>query len=354
MPVRIAAWRSNLQAEWVPPNAIVAAFSPASYIGAASAPSFSSECGMNVTLVRPLQLLSGLLLAVLPTSPVVAQAPDDGVLMSRRALNLGVVYAHESWSEYWEGTLKRSNDNIGTMTTQSVGVVGHYGVTDRLTLVGMLPYVWTEASQGTLHGLSGVQDLSVAAKYQVLTTPFTGSGTLSAIIVGAAGVPVSDYTPDFLPLSIGLGSRRASARMTLRFQSHGDWFLDGTAARTWRNHVKLDRVAYYTDGELYLGDRVAMPGLFDWKVSTGFRKHRFYVPVSIVQQRTLGGGDIRRQDMPFVSNRMNFTKAEAMVMYGLSVPTDLALQLGASRTLSGRNVGEATMITFGAFHTFRF
>jgi hypothetical protein len=38
----------------------------------------------------------------------------------------------------------------------------------------------------------------------------------------------------------------------------------------------------------------------------------------------------------------------------LSVPTDLALQLGASRTLSGRNVGEATMITFGAFHTFRF
>jgi hypothetical protein len=301
-----------------------------------------------------LHVVRGLLAVALATSSLPAQAPDDGVLMSRKTLNLGAVYGHESWSEYWEGTLKRTNDNIGTVTTQSVSLVGHYGVTDRLTLVGMLPYVWTRASQGTLHGLRGVQDLSVAAKYQVLTTPFTGAGTLSAIIVGSAGVPASDYTPDFLPLSIGLASRRASARMTLRFQSHGDWFLDGTAARTWRNQVKLDRVAYYTDGELYLTDRVAMPGLFDWKVSTGFRKNRFYVPLSIVQQRTLGGGDIRRQDMPFVSNRMNYTRAEAMVMYGLSVPTDLALQLGVSRTLSGRNVGEATMITFGAFHTFRF
>jgi len=310
---------------------------------------------MFVSPVRAvLSLGRGLLVASLAVHSLPAQAPDDGVLMSRKTLSLGVVYGHESWSEYWEGTLKRSNENIGTLTTQSVGLVGHYGVTDRLTLVGMLPYVWTEASQGTLHGLAGVQDFSVAAKYQLLSTPFTGRGKLSAIVVGAAGVPASDYTPDFLPLSIGLGSRRAATRLTLRFQSHGDWFLDGTAARTWRNQVKLDRVAYYTDGELYLTDRVAMPGLFDWKVSTGFRKHRFYVPVSIGQQRTLGGGDIRRQDMPFVSNRMNFTKAEAMVMYGLSVPTDLALQLGVSRTLSGRNVGQATMITFGAFHTFRF
>jgi hypothetical protein len=309
---------------------------------------------IGISKRTPLHVLRGLLAVALGSPTLLAQAADDGVLMSRKTLSVGAVYAHESWTEYWEGSLKRANENIGTLTTQSVSLVGHFGVTDRLTLVGMLPYVWTRASQGTLHGLRGVQDLSVAAKYQVLSTPFTGGGTLSAIIVGAAGVPATDYTPDFLPLSIGLGSRRASARMTLRFQSPGDWFLDGSAARTWRNRVKLDRVAYYTDGELYLTDRVAMPGLFDWKVSTGFRKKRFYVPVSILQQRTLGGGDIRRQDMPFVSNRMDYTKAEAMVMYGLSVPTDLALQLGASRTLSGRNVGQATMFTFGAFHTFRF
>ena len=97
-----------------------------------------------------------------------------------------------------------------------------------------------------------------------------------------------------------------------------------------------------------------MPGVSDWKVSTGFRKWRVFVPFSLSHQATLGGSDIRRQDMPFVSNRMDFTKASASVMYGLTVPTDLALQIGVSRTLSGRNVGQATAITAGVLHTFRF
>ena len=37
--------------------------------------------------------------------------------------------------------------------------------------------------------------------------------------------------------------------------------------------------------------------------------------LSFAQQRTQGGGDIRRQDMPFVSNRMDFSKLGGMVMY---------------------------------------
>jgi hypothetical protein len=35
---------------------------------------------------------------------------------------------------------------------------------------------------------------------------------------------------------------------------------------------------------------------------------------SFSQQYTLGGGDIRRQDMPFVSNRMNVSRVGAMIM----------------------------------------
>ncbi len=283
-----------------------------------------------------------------------AQAPDDGLMMPRRVLNTGVMYMHDSWDQYWEGDLKRSNGNIGTVTTQSVALLGHYGLTDRVTLVAELPYVWTHASEGPLRGFSGVQDLTLALKYRLLTTGFTELGTLSAVVVGAIGVPASNYSPDFLPLSIGLDSRRASGRFTLRFQSRGDWFVDGSAAHTWRNNVSLDRAAYYTNGQLYLTNQVEMPDVFDWKVSTGIRKTHVFIPVSISQQRTLGGGDIRRQDMPFVSNRMNYTKADVSLMYGLTVPTDLAVQIGASKILSGRNVGQSTTITAGAFHTFHF
>lgn len=299
----------------------------------------------------PIRLLSML---VITAASLRAQAPDDGLLMPSKTLSTGVMYMHDSWDQYWEGSLKRSNGNIGTVTTQSVTWAGHYGLTDRVTLVGELPYVWTHASQGPLRGFSGIQDVTLAAKYRVLSTGFTEVGALTAIVVGAVGIPASNYSPDFQPLSIGLDSRRASGRFTLHFESHADWFIDGSAAHTWRNKVKLDRAAYFTNGQLYLTNEVAMPDVFDWKVSTGIRKKRVFIPVSVSQQRTLGGSDIRRQDMPFVSNRMNFTKADASVMYGLTVPTDLAVQIGVSRILNGRNVGQSTTITAGFFHTFHF
>ena len=58
-----------------------------------------------------------------------------------------------------------------------------------------------------------------------------------------------------------------------------------------------------------------MPDVFDYTLSAGYLKGGLQVPISFSQQTTLGGGDIRRQDMPFVSNRMNFSRLDAVVMY---------------------------------------
>ena len=287
-----------------------------------------------------------LLLLIAPAT-IRAQTVDDGMLLPRRALGAGVVYSHERWSEYWEGTLQRINGNVGTVSTQSVTWVAGYGVTDRLSVMAVVPYVWTHASQGPLHGMSGVQDVTLAAKYRVLATPLTARGTLRAFVVGAAGIPASNYVPDFLPLSIGLASRRFSGRFTLNFQAHQGWFLNGSAGYTWRSNVKLDRPSYYTNGQLYLTNEVAMPDVVDYTVSAGFQRGRLCIPFSFSRQRTLGGGDIRRQDMPFVSNRMDFGKADVLVMYR-------GIRLGATQVMNGRNVGQATEVTVGLFHTFHF
>jgi hypothetical protein len=142
--------------------------------------------------------------------------------------------------------------------------------------------------------------------------------------------------------------------MTLSFNAKKGWFLSGSAAYTWRDTVTLDRPAYFTDGHLYMSDQVAMPDVFDYSVTAGYRKHGLYVPVSFLQRNTLGGGDIRRQDMPFVSNRMNASRLDAVVMYYLPVPNDLAVRLTAARTVSGRNVGQATTVTAGLLYTFKF
>jgi hypothetical protein len=294
-----------------------------------------------------------LALAACPTAAS-AQALDDAIFMRRNLLCTGFLYTHDRWDQYWEGTLKRGNENIGTITTRSVSWMGTYGITDRLNAVAMLPYVWTDASQGVLHGMKGVQDVSFGLKYNVLDTPFTGRGSLRTILVASAGAPVSDYTPDFLPMSIGSASRRVSARATSSFQAKKGWFLGGTAAYTWRGNVTLDRGAYFTDGRLHHSNEVSMPDVFEFAVRTGWDKGRLYVPLSFTQQSTLGGGDIRRQDMPFVSNKMNFSRLDATALYYFKEPTGFGVKLGASYTLAGRNVGQSTTLNAGVMYVFGF
>jgi len=232
--------------------------------------------------------------------------------------------------------------------------MGVYGVTDRLNVIAMLPYVWTSPSQGVLSGMSGFQDLTLAAKYNLLETAFTKAGSLRTIVGASVGVPVTAYTPDFQPLSIGSHSRRAAGRLTVNFQAKKGWFVNGTASYTRRANVGLDRSAYFTSDRLYLSNEVAMPDVVDYAISAGYLRGGLQVPFSFSQQRTRGGGDIRRQDAPFVSNRMNFSKLDALVMYALPKAKNLSLRLAGAYTLDGRNVGQATTVTGGLLYTFHF
>jgi hypothetical protein len=74
------------------------------------------------------------------------------------------------------------------------------------------------------------------------------------------------------------------------------------------------------------------------------------LPLTLTAQRTLGGSDIRRQDMPFVANRMDFVKLDAGAMYEL--PKNFSFHLGAGHVLSGRNVGQSTTFTSGLMYAF--
>ena len=284
-----------------------------------------------------------LILAAISASSAAAQTLDDGFMMRKGTLSTGVVYAHDSWDQYWEGTLKRTNGNIGTLTTQSVTWVEGYAVTDRLGLVATLPYIWSHASQGVLNDMSGFQDLTLAAKFRLLSTGPGRYGKFSALIAGAAAIPTNGYTPDFFPLSIGTAGRRASGHLALNFQSNSIWFANASAAYMWCSNVRLNRNSYFTDGQLYLTNEVVMPNVVDYTLNAGISQGRWRIPVTLVQQRTLGGGDIRRQDMPFVSNRMDYVRLGGDVMYEL--PMNLTVDLGAAHVLSGRNCGQSTHFT---------
>jgi hypothetical protein len=170
----------------------------------------------------------------------------------------------------------------------------------------------------------------------------------------SAATPLSRYTPDFQPLSLGSASRRVAARLTVGFLSTPGWFVNGSAEYVWRENVKLDRSSYFTDGKLYLTNEVDMPNVFDYSLSAGYSRSTLMASLFFSQQRTQGGGDIRRQDMPFVSNRMNFSKAGVGVRYALPPLPQLELQFGYAYTLDGRNAGDAATLTTGFAYRFDF
>jgi Putative MetA-pathway of phenol degradation len=298
---------------------------------------------------RSLLFLQALLMA----GALQAQTINDGLLMPAKTLCTGFMVQQDQWKNYWEGSLKRNNLNIGTFTMQSAMWYGVYGVNDKVNVMAMLPYVSNKVSGGTLHSMKGIQDLTLAAKYNFLNVA-AGPGKFTTFVGGSVSTPLSDYTPDFMPLSIGMASTTLAGRLTANYAMDKGWYVNGSAAYTWRSNTHLDRPGYFTDGVSYSTNEVFMPNVFDFIVDVGYHKGALQAEAFFTQQSTLGGGDIRRQDMPFVSNRMNYSKVGALVMYYLSKPKNVGLRASGNYTIAGRNVGQASSVMLGVLYTFHF
>jgi hypothetical protein len=285
---------------------------------------------------------------------VSAQTFDDGIMLSKLKYCTGVFYSYDYWDHYWEGSTNRVNANIGTITTRSVQYIGNYGVTDHLDLLVNVPYVYTSASKGVLHGQSGFQDVTFGAKYKVISVPVREIGAIRAFAVLAGAIPITNYTPDDAPLSVGTHSKRISGRTTLNYLGRNGLYLNGSTSYTLRGNVTLDRASYYTNDKLYFSNQVAMPNQFDYIVSAGYRKNDATLTAAFSQQQSRGGGDIRRQDVPFVSNRVNFSRISATLTYPLPRVNDMQYWFLYSNIFDGRNVGQANNFTMGFLYTFDF
>ncbi|MBS1596729.1 MAG: hypothetical protein JST75_00785 [Bacteroidetes bacterium] len=280
-----------------------------------------------------------------------AQTENDGIMMQKKQWCNGFTYMYSGWDQYWEGTLKRKNDNIGRFTNQSVVFMTNYGITDKLNVLVSVPYVWTHVTAGTLHGLHGFQDVSAAVKYQAFTTKLAG-GKLKIFGVAGFSTPLSNYVIDFMPLAIGLGSTNVSGRITADYQ-HGIFYATVSGAYVWRSNVKIDRTAYY-DTQEHITNEVQMPDMLHFNGNLGVRIKYFVGEVNVENMTTLGGFDIRRNDMPFPSNKMNMTNVGVHAKYTLPFFTHVEVLGGGSYTVAGRNVGQALMFHAGAYYIFKF
>ncbi|MCE7064111.1 hypothetical protein LZG73_02390 [Dyadobacter sp. CY326] len=275
-----------------------------------------------------------------------AQMPNDAIYMSKNTACLALSYGHSSWDKYWENSLKRENFNIGTHTTQNAMAMLAVGVTKNLNVIVGVPYVWTQASAGNLRWQKGFQDASLWLKYR-----FINKSGFSLHAIGGASIPIGDYIPDFLPMSIGIQCKTATARLLARYRHSSGVYLTASGSYIFRSNINIDRDAYLSDGHLHSSNKVVVPNAYDASARLGYSKSAIQAEVFAEYGACDGGDNIRRNDMPFPTNNMKTTLAG---VYAKFQPKNIGVNARASYVLDGTNVGQSTSFSVGVLYQFRY
>lgn len=302
------------------------------------------------------QFIAGLSLMIICNtmawSPSQAQTPTDMEFVPKGSICAGLSYNHSSWKKYWEADTLRINGNVGTVSTHTIGAEFNVGIFDRLNVIVMIPYVITSASQGTLNGQNGFQNiyLNVKAKYAELKL---GPGKFK--IGGNLGfsTPISNYLIDFAPLNIGSGTTNFSYRQLISYKLNKGFYIDLRGNYTYRSNVpNIHRDFYYDQGHAYYSDEVVVPNLFDWAAAVGFSNKKILTEISYQSYSCFGGSDMRTWDPGFPSNKMDATVIAGRFDYYFSKPKGLNTSLNAGYTLTGRNIGKSTYIGLAVNYIF--
>jgi hypothetical protein len=287
------------------------------------------------------------ILTIIITIHSMAQTDMDGIMMDKKYFCVGAAYGKNIWKNYWEGTLKRDNLNLGIVSSSSVTIMGNYGITSKLNAIFVIPYIKTNASAGQLKGQQGIQDLSTFVKW-VAYEKKNKKATLKGIVIAGVSTPLTNYTPDLMPLSIGMKSKTANIRGMVDYQNN-NWFGTLSGTYSYRGNVKLDRNTYYTT-RLYYTDIVEMPNASNINVRVGYRDATWIIEAIANRWITNGGFDITRNNMPFVSNKMNATTLGLHVRYNTKFLKNLLFVGDAITTIDGRNTGQTSGYSVGAFY----
>ncbi|MHA8073649.1 hypothetical protein ACRZ9O_03875 [Aquirufa sp. HETE-40SA] len=274
-----------------------------------------------------------------------AQMPHDAIYMNKKLACGALVYGNSSWTNYWENGLKRDNPNLGRLTTQSATAMIAYGITRDINVIAMIPYVKTTASQGNLMGQQGLQDASVFVKTK--TKSYHG---ITAHGVLGFSVPVTNYVPDFMPLSIGLGTKTLLMRGMLSYTLPKHIYVNSSIAYHARSQVKVDRDAYLVSSKLYQTNQVAVPDAFDAAFRIGYLKKDNQIEFFAEHFSCTDGDDIRRNDMPFLTNDMTMT---TVGIYGKYQPKALGVNARVAYVTDGQNAGQSTSISIGVLYQFK-
>lgn len=277
-----------------------------------------------------------------------SQTPADALLMEKGELCIAAMYQNDSWNKYWEGSLLRDNKNIGTLSRSNYIPMLAYGLTKRINILATLPYVNTSASGGQMAGTSGFQDLGIFTKVKVID-----KSAFQAFTAAGISFPISEYLSDYMPLNLGLGTTEISLRAILKYEYHSKIYFRGSAAYLHRTTTEAERDYYYQDGSIY-STTMNVPDVLSFDAALGcwLWDHDVQLEALVGTQIGQSGDDIRRQNMPQPTNKMDMKNVSGYIRYFPSFTQGFSVFGSVSQVFDGRNVGQSQTITGGITYQF--
>ena len=104
---------------------------------------------------------------------------------------------------------------------------------------------------------------------------------------------------------------------------------------------------HYTNGEAIFTNEVPMPNVTNFGGKFGHYSYRWQLEATYDQQIMHGTDDIRRNLMPVICNKFDYTRVGFIAAYRIPQLKDLQVMFTGSRVVAGRNVGESTTFSVG-------
>jgi hypothetical protein len=285
------------------------------------------------------------------------QTFSDAIMMKRKEICFALMVDQGKWDHYWEGNKLIRNENIGTFTRNTYAPMIAYGITEKLNILLIAPFVKTESTGGQLAGAQGFQDVNIGLKYEAIKKDF-GKHRISALAVVQFGTPMSNYLSDYLPYSLGLGTQEFTGRAIGQYEFNKSIYFRGSAAYVWRGQTEVERPYYYANGSYYT-TYMDVPSAVNYQAIVGgwALNHKLRMEVTYSTLNCISGDDIRSWNMPQPTNKMEVTQAGVFAQYYLKAFESLkgfSVMAAYSQVLDGRNMGKSKNISGGITYQFTF
>lgn len=296
-------------------------------------------------------LLGGMSLSQLS----VAQTPTDGLMMPKGDICFLLNYEYGQFDHYWEGETLRKNGTIAKVQRRTALVMAAYGITNKLDAYIGLPYVSTNSTTpngGKFAGTSGIQDLTLGLKYEVLRRRGE-KGEWTAFGSVTFSTPASNYLSDYQPYSLGIGAPQLAWRGLAEYEWNNGFYIRAQGGYIWKGYTEAEREYYYNDGSYYTA-WMDVPSAWTYEAVVGkwFADKSLRVEVSYNSSRSTSGDDIRAYNAPQPTNKVDMDRVGVFAQYFFNKPKGLGLVASYSRVIHGRNAPEMTAVSTGVTYQF--